>query len=80
VPTPPPNLSRPSGRPVIVGDETLLPAGVRPGSVVWIVPATEAAPGEVVRVGTDEPPRLRIHDPDDPEPVTGVWFLVQWVP
>jgi transcriptional regulator with XRE-family HTH domain len=67
-------------RPVIVADESLVAAGVRAGSVVWIAPADAAPPGKVVRVGTDEPPLLRVRAADDPDPVTGVAFLIQWVP
>lgn len=75
-----PTLGSSALRPVIVADESLVAAGVRAGSVVWIAPAEDAPPGKVVRVGDEEPPRLQVRAADDPEPVTGVAFLIQWVP
>lgn len=49
------------------------------GAIVWLNPATAAEPGQIVRVGTDEPVTLRVYDPADPpaEPVTAVGWLAQ---
>jgi len=66
-------------RPFLIDDPAVLSAFGRAAfGVVWVKPSSAPAPGEVVRVGTEEPPRLKAWEQGDD--VTGVVVLLQISP
>lgn len=61
--------------PYRVPDDALIGQGIRAGSVAWVDPEADPAPGDVVRVGLDDAARLKLFEAGDAP--TGKVRLVQ---